>query len=195
MPNKFLTKMRYAASLEVTAGSLGATTLYHYSCNNLFDPDVTGTGHQPRGFDQLMTMYNKFTVIGATIKVQIASEQGESVPENIIAGINLRSTINSSTNLNDWMENRNMTSVMLSGGLNIRSKTFTYKVNPAKFLGISHPLSDHQLSGTTTTGPVRQCFFSIFVSTPQGIGTSKVQYQVTIDYTVVLHEPKFMIES
>lgn len=35
---------------------------YLFNLNSLFDPDRTGTGHQPLGFDQLKTLYNRYRV-------------------------------------------------------------------------------------------------------------------------------------
>ena len=37
--------------------------------NSLFDPNLSGLGHQPRGFDQLMAVYEKYTVVAAKITV------------------------------------------------------------------------------------------------------------------------------
>ena len=33
-----------------------------FTCNGLYDPDVSGTGHQPRGFDQMMALYDHYVV-------------------------------------------------------------------------------------------------------------------------------------
>ena len=35
--------------------------------NSLFDPDFTGTGHQPYYFDQFATIYQRYTVIGSKL--------------------------------------------------------------------------------------------------------------------------------
>jgi len=38
----------------------------NFSANNLRDPNVSGVGHQPRGFDEYMNLYASYTVHGAT---------------------------------------------------------------------------------------------------------------------------------
>lgn len=36
--------------------------MYSYNLNGLFDPNQTGTGHQPRGYDQLSALYQRYRV-------------------------------------------------------------------------------------------------------------------------------------
>ena len=50
-----------------------------FRANGMFDPDLTGLGHQPRGFDQLMAMYQKFSVTGIKVEAWLhAPEPGQS---------------------------------------------------------------------------------------------------------------------
>jgi len=67
-PARTYKALRYSTSclLTVTNGIPGG---YVFRANDLFDPDFTGTGHQPMGFDQMMISYNHFTVVKAWIKV------------------------------------------------------------------------------------------------------------------------------
>jgi len=41
-----------------------------YSTNGLFDPNLAFGGHQPHLFDQWMTLYDEYTVIGSRMYVQ-----------------------------------------------------------------------------------------------------------------------------
>jgi hypothetical protein len=67
LPSTQKVMLKYSDFLSFTPN--GAPTNYIYSCNNLYDPNVTGVGHQPRGFDQLMALYDHFVVISAVAEV------------------------------------------------------------------------------------------------------------------------------
>jgi len=53
--------MKYCDQFLVTLAA-GVLTDQIYRANSMFDPDRTGVGHQPRGFDQLVPMYNRYRV-------------------------------------------------------------------------------------------------------------------------------------
>ena len=40
--------------------------------NSLFDPDQTGTGHQPYYFDQFAALYNRYTVLGSKLTAEFS---------------------------------------------------------------------------------------------------------------------------
>ena len=40
-----------------------------YRLNSLFDPDLSGVGHQPYGYDQLMAIYQRYKVIYCDVEV------------------------------------------------------------------------------------------------------------------------------
>lgn len=78
MPPSLSVKMRYVeASKLITTGS--AATGYTWSLNNIFDPDVSGVGHQPMGYDQLTVFYNHWRVTGCKYKVTFHSTSADGM--------------------------------------------------------------------------------------------------------------------
>lgn len=57
---RYITKMKYADVASLS--SLNSWT-YSFNLNSIFDPNRTGIGHQPYGFDQLSSLYNRYRVI------------------------------------------------------------------------------------------------------------------------------------
>lgn len=47
-----------------------------FNLNSIFDPDRTGGGHQPYGFDQLVAMYNRYRVLKVSWVVSVAPVGG-----------------------------------------------------------------------------------------------------------------------
>lgn len=58
---RYICKMKYSQAVQL---NINNNYLYQFNLNSLFDPDRTGTGHQPYGFDQLSNLYNRYRVIG-----------------------------------------------------------------------------------------------------------------------------------
>lgn len=74
IPQMYFGKFTYYSDL-VNSASTTSPGVHNFSANSLFDPDQTGTGHQPRGFDQLKLLYNRYKVYAVNIKLtaQLAS--------------------------------------------------------------------------------------------------------------------------
>lgn len=71
VPQEFYTKLAYSESvvLASTIGGLSGAG-YIFSLNDLYDPNKTGGGHQPLGFDQLTPLYNRYKVYKTEIAIQ-----------------------------------------------------------------------------------------------------------------------------
>lgn len=73
VPKKQLVELTYCADIKVP--NIGETTApYMFRLNSLFDPNYTATSglpdHQPRGRDQWATLYRRYCVVGAKVKVE-----------------------------------------------------------------------------------------------------------------------------
>jgi hypothetical protein len=72
---EFLVRLRYAETVTVaTTSSVDTASTYSFRLNSLYDPNYTGTGHQPYQFDQLTPIYNNYLVNKAEFKVTIRSD-------------------------------------------------------------------------------------------------------------------------
>lgn len=52
----------YSQIVQFTSGTAAMGTQQAYRMNSLYDPDYTGSGHQPYGFDQMSGLYSKYRV-------------------------------------------------------------------------------------------------------------------------------------
>lgn len=83
VPDRLYVKLRYREQLSWTqaAGNLGDNV---YRGNSLFDPDLTGTGGQPLGFDQWSAFYGSYTVLGSSIDVSSQMNSGPPQQAKVI---------------------------------------------------------------------------------------------------------------
>lgn len=65
--------LRYADVRTISPGT-GTVSHHIYRANSLFDPDFSGAGHQPRGYDQLAQLYANYRVKKCTLEVWWKSE-------------------------------------------------------------------------------------------------------------------------
>lgn len=62
-------KLRYVDFYNLDPAA-GLTAVQSFRLNSCNDPDLTGVGHQPRGYDQYSALYNRYRVDKATIEVR-----------------------------------------------------------------------------------------------------------------------------
>jgi hypothetical protein len=58
---------------------------YIWRLNSLFDPDYSGTGHQPLGFDQWAAFYGSYTVTKCDWELQIVGDQTPAAFRAVVA--------------------------------------------------------------------------------------------------------------
>lgn len=188
MPNKFAAKLRYQETVSVNPGAAGTAGVQVFSANGIYDTNITGTGHQPRGFDQFMTMYDHYTVIGA--KITATFVEGASYDNHVWIALKDSSTTYSDPN--DYLEGRNVISRVLphSGTGQSGIRTLVKTCSTGKFLGRSKVMSDSELKGNSSGNPNEQAFFHVGVAPLTSADESSQNITVRIDFLVIFTEPK-----
>jgi len=74
-----LVKLRYSSTLVDFTASIGYYA-HVFRLNSLFDPDYTGVGAQPLGFDQWAALYGSYRVIRASAKLTAAASVSQAIP-------------------------------------------------------------------------------------------------------------------
>ncbi len=180
------TTLRYNQQFDLDAGMNPAVAVQVMFANSLFDPDVTGVGHQPRGFDEIMPLYDYYVVVGAKITVKTSP----TATSSHLWGIRLKDSSSLETTLTNYLEARNVVSKMIGVSAGPQ-QVLTYGFSAKKFLGRSHPMSDSQLKGSASTSPTEGAFFHLFTGSPiAGANPVAQAFDVTIEYRVVFIEPK-----
>lgn len=192
MPAIKVTSLRYVEDLErvSTAGTLNN---YMFSANNIFDPNVTGTGHQPMGHDQWAILFNHYIVLGSKITIKVIPTAATTSPANV--GIYLTDTVVPPyTTASEFVEARRGVVKSLVPGTTrttYLSNTFSCK----KFFNIKDVKDNAlRLGAVMNNSPTDQAVFDFWYQTVDG-ATATVYFQVIIDYIVMFSEPKDLVQS
>lgn len=179
--SKVNTLLKYVHYGSLNPGTLGVPASYVFSANGLYDPDVTGAGHQPRGFDQLIQLYDHYVVRKSTIKVTFLAHSSN---ECNVCGIILQDDSSvSSTDLITELESRNTT----YGGLAYGNGSIMRKLdfNAKSFFNIN----DRLMYGTSSSNPSDQAYFVVFVQPTDTIDNNPVRIMVELIYDCEFSEP------
>lgn len=186
---KFRSTLKYADTARLLTG-VGSTRFRVLSCNGMFDPDITGTGHQPMGFDQLTTFYDHYCVI--MCKGRFTYTNLTSTPVVVGVVISDVSTTTALTSTDQVMEQPSVKWMVLAPSGNAdATKSMSLMCNPNKYLSVGSPLSNALVNGNALQNPAEQVFFHVFASP---LNSGDLAYSVDVayqlDYTAIFHEPR-----
>lgn len=170
--------------------AIGTTGAHTFRANSMYDFDGSGGGHQPLGFDQLMLMYEHFTVIGFQCKIDIRSKDNTY---NQIVGAYLSSDPFPETDIRKILENGDTVwQIIGPSGSGIESVcSLTLKCNIEKFLGITAIMSDDSMRGSASADPTNGVYLHV-IACPfdQSSDVAGIEFGMYANFVGVFTEPK-----
>lgn len=194
LPLKLKRELRYMeSSFGLNPGIGGTAADYVFSANGLYDPNITGTGHQPMGFDNYMAMYEHYTVIGAKITVQFQNTEPVYLAW---AGIAARSGAGAISNGQQAVENGMCVVTPLNkADVDGDFRSLTYQLSIGKFMGRHNILGEDDFRGTASSNPNEEVYFHVFAFPNNGQDIGQITGHAIIDYIVIFTEPKSISQS
>lgn len=177
----------------VTMSSTTTVGRYYWSCNSMYDPNATSTGHQPMYYDQLSTLYNHYVVIGS--KCVIKFFPSGSLTNTILVGgvINDGTVAIASSTWNQIVEQSQAKRGYLLPGCD-RPTTLTLKWSGRKQWGKGFS-SDPNMRGTISSNPTEQQYFDFYCLAADGSSSVSVRAEVHITYICLWKELVDVSES
>lgn len=187
--NKQIGHFRYADYQSIAGAGGGAAAVWVLSGNGLYDPDITGIGHQPSGFDELMAIYDHYTVLWSKVHVTFINTTTGPAQSGVV-GI---SVMDNATALGDYREYIEAgESCWSSIDENGRTNDFVVKKQMGSVkrnLGRPKPLDEDDLRGTSAANPTEQYYFHIW-NAPNSAGSLATDIMYVVDFYAVLTEPR-----
>lgn len=185
-PKQLFNTLTYCERMQGTL-SVGASNYIRFRCNGMYDPNHTGAGHQPMGFDQLCAIYDHWRVLRSRITVDFV-EVTAAGQSDLVVGVYIDDDTTIATgNINGILERPNCHYKVCNGTDLGPSTRITHSWDGYKVFGPSIYASD-ALQGTAAADPTEQqiylCFFqdANAIINPNYVGlTVKIEYDVVWD--------------
>lgn len=189
VPSTIKTKLKYSDGISIFP-SAGAITGHVFALNGMYDPDYTGTGHQPYTFDQRIAMHDHYTVVGGTITVTFLPNGNF-----FFCGINLRDQPTLITDFKYFFETPRCTARLMSASAS-DPITITMRWNAKDFFGTNTIVGKDPYRGTSSNNPPEGIFAGIYVGSFDGASTTgNVSALVRITYDSVFTEARLLALS
>lgn len=182
----------YETNLSLTPLVTGAAVGYVFTANGLYDPNITATGHQPMGFDQLMAFFEQYHVVSSTITVRVNANL-TTTPLGF--AVYLSPDANVLTSSGVAVENGLCKSIVTEGASGTYSKTHTIVLNcdVLKYFNRDKKamINDADLAGGAGANPTEQVYFIITAYQNMNLTTSQViNFEVLLSYDAWFTEPR-----
>ena len=195
-PTGFITKLRYSETFELNPSATEAAVARVFRASDLYDPDFTGAGHQPLGFDNIMAIYDHFHVLGSRVRVTFSSATSSSTTGIAHVGVSLSDSQTPTLTADTWREQprtryRVMPNVYAGSGA-----TLTYNYSAKKFFNVKNVKDVDKLQGTASASPTENAFFYCLASSVGGAqDPNAINCVITIEYIAYFSEPKQLAQS
>lgn len=186
-PKQLHMKHSYVEGISIsgTSGSIGK---HFYRCNGMFDPNMTGAGHQPMYFDQVGAIYDHFTVLRSKLTAQFALGAG-STATVCVAGMYIDDDTTSTPATYQGCCEQN-SSVYSEITLAPETPIRMTKSWDAKQAFGGDVMDNDNLQGTSAADPTEQQLWVLFGQDLNVAANFTLYVLVTIEYDVIWDELK-----
>lgn len=171
--------------LDPSIGSLNAVKVF--TTNGLYDPDHSGSGHQPAGFDQYMGLYNEYVVVASKIKVQATNHNSG---QELVLGVAFNDLATTSTDIREYVENGACKTAMMTRNSNDVA-TLYHSCN-MRTVSTQDIFAESNFTGGAAANPADTHYWHVFTGNPfSGGDPSPISIAVQIEYDTYFRDPKF----
>jgi len=177
-PSRATALLRYNETIEI-APTTGVSGHYLFRANSIFDPNFTGTGHQPYGHDTYQSIYNHYQVLKATCVVTPVNAV------DCVFGCTITDDTNVQSDFDGVKETKGTVMSTNNSGGTSRSIVQTYKIKDQFSTG-----NQAETSALFGSNPSDGEYFDIWACGGTTGSSVEQRLLVTISYDVLLYELK-----
>jgi len=184
-PIRMVATLKYFETVSLTNG-LTSVSSYNFACNSIYDPNLSGTGHQPYGHDTYSTIYNQYTVLNARIRVKPVLNTSQNTA--LTWGVGIEDTVTSTLANDTWAERPTYVHRKGTALSSVEGKELSINWNRAK--RFPHEDLYRTVSAPFGANPSEIEIFNIVVQNSTGAALGTAYLTVEIDYTCEFYELK-----
>lgn len=195
-PQKMVVHLPYREYVAIATGTAGNAGTYQFQLNNMFDPNLSGVGNQPRYYDQLCTstLFTRFRVYKADVSVSVRNRSTDDV--QAICNVREDSVSVPASALQNFYDSEKPYTAcrMLNGtgdGGEKHRTVFKFSIDIAKFFGISKTTfyGDNLYRGSYNASPLRGPILTVGITDDPVQTTSglSADFEVTIVFHALLY--------
>lgn len=181
-PDKLIVRLRYHEGNSIVSTTGGLST-YKFRLNSLWDPNYTGTGHQPMYRDTYASIYNHYSVVANTVQVRFVNNSnapfwvGAVIEDDSAAQAGVDPIIE---------QNHSRSHLVTAAGGNSASSAVTINWDCKKILGIN-PYTTESYKTPQGEDPGEQSYLIVYAATADST-TNTMLFDVTMNFTVLMSE-------
>lgn len=188
IPQRYITKMKYS---EVITTDVNGT--FQINLNSLYDPNRSGIGHQPYGFDPLAVLYNRYRVISCGWRLQNIINTASN--GRVLCAMPSNDTGITYPTLDEWKENPRTKYMTIVPGAN--NGTLSGKTYLPALIGRTKSayMADDQYQATVSSSPSENAILYVFLSDHLGNALPSTSVHVLLEYTAEFFDVKHIVQS
>lgn len=196
---------RYVEEVNLSQENITGLTgsEYAFRLNSLFDPNFTGVGHQPRGFDQMAALYANYCVYKVQVQIRLMSQSGGINQAQNFLVCNVRPYNNGSYALGparrygELMESPTNTIITMESDAENQNKTWeqTYWIADIEGIPRGQIYQDDTFKSIPSASPNKTPFFSCAVGSINEQSGGYVRFAVSFAFHTLWSEPLLVGQS
>lgn len=204
-PSSTVCQHRYVEELSLSSENVTGLTgaEYAFRLASLFDPNFTGVGHQPRGFDQMAAFYTEYVVYKVDVQVRIMSQtSGVNIAGNFVA-ISVRPFNNNSYSLGparrygELLEQPTNTIITMERDDICQNKTWdaTFWIADIEGIPRGQIYQDTSYKAPYTANPTKTPYLSLAVGSTNELSGGNVKMAVSFVFHTLWSSPILVGQS
>lgn len=197
---RYMCKMKYAEIRQISGPIGGGLVQYNWNLNSIYDPNLSGVGHQPYGYDQLADVYNRYRVYRVDYAIS-AYNSDSSVNYSVIAALPANEALTGTLGVSEIMENPR--AKYITQAPNASLKVLRGSISIPSLVGRNKQqyMSDDRYQATFGSSPSEQAVLNVMAGTITGntgnggTATNTMNLSISLVYHVEMFDVKNQIQS